>query len=153
MAKNEPFRLERVWTVRRLEALARLGEWSRWQARADQARQEASQLEHQRRQAAGDLIAAGARTALEMAALWRQVEHLGRRQEAAAGRAEVLEREAAARRQVALEARREEQAYQRLFDRHQARQRQEAVRREQAQIDEVAGRRPVGEGGPEHGIR
>lgn len=151
MASRESFRLQRVWDVRRLEALARLGEWSRWRARADQAQEEASRLEVQRRKAAVDLATMGpARTALEMAARWREVEQLDRRRQAAVGRAEVLQREAAVRHQAAVDARREEQAYQRLFERHQERQRQAAVRREQAQLDEVAGRQAGREGGRGH---
>ncbi|EKP93677.1 flagellar export protein FliJ [Thermaerobacter subterraneus] len=146
MASGEPFRLQRVWDVRRLEALARLGEWGRWQARAQQAQEEATLLEAQRRQAAGELAAVGpARPALEMVARWRELEHLGLRCQAAAGRAQVLRREAETRQQAAVAARREEQACERLYDRHQRRQRLEAARREQAHLDEVAGRRAARE--------
>ncbi|ADU51095.1 hypothetical protein Tmar_0982 [Thermaerobacter marianensis DSM 12885] len=152
MAGKEPFRLQRVWDVRRLEALTRLGEWGRWQARAEQARREASRLEADRQRAAVDLTAVGpARTALEMAARWREVEALGRRIQVAQGRAEVLQREAAERHQAVLAARREEQAYQRLYQRHEERQRQESLRREQAQLDEVAGRLAGRRDGRGHG--
>lgn len=147
MAEREPFRLRRVWDVRRLQALARLAEWSRWQARAEEARREASRMEAERRRAAGALATVGASLpAVEMAARWREVEALGRRTEAAHGRARVLAQEAATRQREALNARQEEQAYQRLYQRHRERQRLEALRREQARVDEVAGRVAGGRG-------
>ena len=139
--RKEPFRLQRVWEVSRLTARARLGEWARWQARAEQARAEAAALEERRRAAEGELRSPGAPiAAAELAARWRELEVLRRHCRSAQGRAAVLEREAEQRLAAALAARRDEQAYERLHARHQERQRQAWQRAEQARLDEAAAR-------------
>ena len=138
--KDKPFRLQRVWQVAQIRVRSQWDQWSRWASRARQAREQAETLKQVFQASVQGLsgVGQGCRSAGELVARWRQVEDVQRRWRWADDRAAVLEMEAARRMAALLEARREEQAYQRLHRRHRDHWRREWQRLEQAQLDEMA---------------